>query len=461
MPHFVFLPTDAAVWLTALLLVYGVFYAAKHPGAAARWKSIFARPVPQGAAAVLLFFFAAAMLDSVHFRPLEESLPGRPSVYAPAPVSLLDWTAGRLIAGTERSYSAPFAYREADKTADPETGVRRFARLQHVAAAAVSPRSRNADILKRTAAGVLLWALLCGAAAAAEAFCRKKQNAANISGRSRSVFRKYSGAVLISAVFLLIACVLFFTWGSYHPFGTDKTGNDVLWQSVKSLRTAFALGILATVSMLPFAIFFGIAAGFFKGLTDDIVQYLYTTISSVPSVLLIAASSLLIQVFIAQHPELLPTALERADARLFAIALIIGMTGWAGLARLLRAETLKLSGMDFVTAARASGTPPLRIMRRHIFPNVTHIVLIVAVIGFSDIVLYEAVLSYIGVGVDPSMNSFGSMINAAKNEMARTPPVWWNLAASFLFMVTLVLAANLFASAVRDAFDPRQSGGSR
>ena len=121
---------------------------------------------------------------------------------------------------------------------------------------------------------------------------------------------------------------------------------------------------------------------------------------------------------------------------------------------------MKLSGLDFITAARACGTPSGVIMRRHILPNVLHIILIVSVIGFSDIVLYEAVLSYIGVGVDPSMNSFGSMINAARNEMSRTPTVWWNLFAAFIFMVAVVLRANLFASAVRDAFDPRSYSGS-
>ena len=205
--------------------------------------------------------------------------------------------------------------------------------------------------------------------------------------------------------------------------------------------------------MLPFAVFFGIAAGFFRGWVDDVVQYLYTTISSIPSVLLIAATALMIQVFIDQHPLLLPTSLERGDAKLFFIAAIIGVTGWASLARLLRAETMKLSGLDFITAARACGTPSGVIMRRHILPNVLHIILIVSVIGFSDIVLYEAVLSYIGVGVDPSMNSFGSMINAARN-------VWWNLFAAFIFMVAVVLSANLFASAVRDAFDPRSYSGS-
>ena len=108
-------------------------------------------------------------------------------------------------------------------------------------------------------------------------------------------------------------------------------------------------------------------------------------------------------------------------------------------------------------AADAFGVGAGRIMLKHIFPNVAHLMLSVTVLEFSSLILYEAVLSYVGVGVDPSMNSFGGMINLARIEMSRDPVVWWSFAAAFGFMVTLVLAANLFADGVRDAFDPRAS----
>ena len=134
---------------------------------------------------------------------------------------------------------------------------------------------------------------------------------------------------------------------------------------------------------------------------------------------------------------------------------VLGLTGWAGLCRLLRGETLKLRELEYVQAANAFGISHARIMSRHIFPNVAHLMLIVTVLEFSSLILYEAVLSYVGVGVDPSMNSFGGMINLARNEMSRDPVVWWSFASAFGFMVTLVLAANLFADGVRDAFDPR------
>ncbi|MDE1950997.1 MAG: ABC transporter permease, partial [Burkholderiales bacterium] len=231
----------------------------------------------------------------------------------------------------------------------------------------------------------------------------------------------------------------------------------VLYQALKSIRTAFVIGTLSTLATLPFAIVFGLLAGYFKGWVDDAIQYLYTTLTAVPNVLLIAACVLMVQVYIDKHPNLFDTGLERADLKLFLLCVILGLTSWATLCRLLRAETLKLRELDYVQAAVAFGVGPLRIMARHIFPNVVHLILITTVLGFSDLILYEAVLSYVGVGVDPSMNSFGGMINLARSEMSRDPLVWWSFASAFAFMVTLVLAANLFADGVRDAFDPQAS----
>jgi peptide/nickel transport system permease protein len=241
----------------------------------------------------------------------------------------------------------------------------------------------------------------------------------------------------------------------YHVFGTDITGNDVLVQTLKSIRTAVVIGGLATLATLPLAVVLGIMAGYFKGWVDEAIQYLYTVLSSIPNILLIAALVLMVQVFIDKHPEMFETSLERSDVKLFLLCAVLGLTGWAGLCRLLRAETLKLRELEFVQAAQAFGVASGRIMRRHVFPNVAHLMLIVTVLEFSSLILYEAVLSYVGVGVDPSMNSFGGMINLARNEMNRDPVIWWPFAAAFFFMVTLVLAANLFADGVRDAFDPR------
>jgi peptide/nickel transport system permease protein len=241
----------------------------------------------------------------------------------------------------------------------------------------------------------------------------------------------------------------------YHILGTDKVGQDVFYQSIKSIRTGLVIGTLTTLIMLPFAIMLGIMAGYFKGWIDDVIQYMYTTLNSIPGVLLIAAAVLMMQVYIANNPDLFETDSERADVRLFFLCVILGITSWTGLCRMLRGETLKLREVDYVQASTAFGVPSWKILYRHIQPNVMHIVLIAIVLDFSGLVLAEAVLSYVGVGVDPTMHSWGNLINSARLEMAREPIVWWSLLAAFIFMFTLVLAANLFSDAVRDAFDPR------
>ena len=243
--------------------------------------------------------------------------------------------------------------------------------------------------------------------------------------------------------------------GNYHVFGTDKVGQDVFYLTLKSIRTALVIGTLTTLVMLPFAIALGLLAGYFGGWIDDVIQYLYTTLNSIPGVLLIAAAVLMMQVVIDTHPDWFSTAAERADARLLALCFILGVTSWTGLCRLLRGEALKMRELDYVQAAQAFGVAHVRIMARHLLPNVMHIILIAVVMDFSGLVLAEAVLSYVGIGVDPTTISFGTMINTARMELSREPVVWWSLAAAFAFMFTLVLAANLFSDAVRDAFDPR------
>lgn len=207
--------------------------------------------------------------------------------------------------------------------------------------------------------------------------------------------------------------------------------------------------------MLPAALLLGAMAGYFRGWVDDLIQYLYTTLSSVPGVLLIAAAILMMQVYMSNHPAEFTSLTERSDFRLLFLCLILGLTSWTSLCRLLRGEALKLRQMDYVQAAQALGVGHFTILWRHIVPNVMHIVLIVIVLDFSGLVLAEAVLSYINIGVDPNTYSWGNMINSARLELAREPVVWWSLTAAFGFMFVLVLAANLLADAVRDAFDPR------
>ena len=463
MPKFVFLWTDLAMWVMALaLLAYGATVL-RRPGLRASWTRVFADPAALAASVVLLLCIGVTLLDSVHYRPrLPAAGSGDATAYDTRTHSLLDALLARLVESREATYSRPLSYVGFTKESVEVDGqIQRIApRLKFGGAHLQSPaQDWLPDLLWRGLLGLGLGALVAAALSLLLLSCvararhlpwREGVAAAWCEGPVR--WRVACGT--LGVVGLLVGPMAMWA-GHYHVFGTDLTGNDVLYQALKSIRTAFVIGTLATVATLPLAVGLGILAGYFRGWVDEIIQYLYTVLSSVPNVLLIAACVLMVQVFIDQHPDVFETGAERADVKLFLLCAVLGLTGWAGLCRLLRAETLKLRELEYVQAAQAFGVSDTRIMRRHVFPNVAHLMLIVTVLDFSSLILYEAVLSYVGVGVDPSMNSFGGMINLARNEMSRDPVVWWSFAAAFGFMVTLVLAANLFADGVRDAFDPR------
>lgn len=244
-----------------------------------------------------------------------------------------------------------------------------------------------------------------------------------------------------------------------HWLGTDKVGGDVLFMALKGIRTGIVIGAGTTIIIIPFAIFFGVLAGFYGGFIDDVIQYIYTTLSSIPGVLLIVAFMLLFgskgyQGGLVSQKDIFLKVFVPND-RLFWLCLILGITSWTDLCRLIRGETLKLRELEYVQASKAFGVSRPGIIYRHIVPNVMHLVLITFVLQFSGLVLAEAVLSYINIGVGPEMGSWGNMINTARLELSREPIVWWNLFASFLFMFGLVLPANVFGDAVRDALDPR------
>lgn len=467
MPKIVFLWTDVALWLMALSALAYVWHVRRSPNLRATWGRV-ARDTPAMCSAVVLAAFTlVGLLDSVHYRPQLPPVPGAaadaPPVYAPVVKSALDGLlSGTVLTSPEKNYSQPLAANLFLKETMVVDGkpVRDYPRLRGAATHLTHPEEQHTgDVLKRLGIGlagglglallatIILYACLARrTGSASEAAGQLFGGHADIPWRAMAV---------TFTLLCLTAGALAGLSSGYHALGTDRIGNDVLWQALKSIRTALVIGSLTTIAMLPPAIIFGIAAGYFKGKVDDAIQYLYTTITSIPGVLLVAACALMMQVYIDNHADLFDTSVARADLRLFLLCMILGLTGWAGLCRLLRAETLKLRELEYVQAARAFGVSHWRIMTRHLLPNVAHLVLITVVLEFSGLVLYEAVLSYLGIGVDPSMNSFGSMINGARLEMSRDPMIWWSLMTAFMFMLALVLAANLFADAVRDAFDPR------
>jgi peptide/nickel transport system permease protein len=454
--------SDVLIWLlVAAGIGLGVLIA-RNPPLLAAWRRVGANRVGMAAATVLLAFILIGLLDSLHYRVQLDGKPGQKASYAIEVLSVLDALASPLRLRNEKTYSEPFATRlYAKETIDvPGQGtVRDYPRLKHGGQHLGEREDEVAADAGFTAfkAGVLAlvaWLGIFGAVAAL------RRNATVGRKKSPKLKNDESGfawdAVLGTlALILLTAVPLFWLAGQYHVFGTDKVGQDVLYQILKSVRTGLIIGLVTTLVMLPMAVLLGIIAGYFRGWVDDVIQYLYTVLNSIPGVLLIAAAVLMMQVVIDSHPEWFSTAAERADLRLLALCFILGITSWTGLCRLLRGETLKLRELEYIQAAQAFGVSSWRIIVRHILPNLMHIVIIALVMDFSGLVLAEAVLSYVGIGVDPTMTSFGTMINNARMELGREPVVWWSLAAAFSAMFVLVLAANLFADAVRDAFDPR------
>ena len=447
--------SDLLVWL---LLVTGVAVGvliARTPLLLAAWRRVGRSRAGMASATVLLVFLIVGLLDSLHYRPALPGAPGDKTQYSIEVLSLLDALAGPLRTENEKTYSAPLATRLYAKETVERPGVgtlREFPRLKFGGAhLGDNEAAASADIAGRAAGGAalgfLVWLAVAGASAAAVGGWRKLV-------RGETVFA-WNAVLLTLLVLCLTLGPLFALAGHYHVFGTDKVGQDVLYQILKSVRTALIIGLVTTLVMLPMAVLLGIVAGYFRGWIDDLIQYVYTVLNSIPGVLLIAAAVLMMQVVIDTHPQWFATAAERADLRLLALCFILGITSWTGLCRLLRGETLKLRELEYIQAAQAFGVSSGRIIVRHILPNLMHIVIIALVMDFSGLVLAEAVLSYVGIGVDPTMTSFGTMINNARMELGREPVVWWSLAAAFVAMFILVLAANLFADAVRDAFDPR------
>ena len=464
-PKFVLLWTDLVIQFLVLGVLWQAWRLYRSPEQWRTWRKAFASAPAMCAAIVLGLCLLVSALDSVHFRRALPAASGETQAYASRVESLLDLMLARQIAMREASYSRPLDFAGLTMAAVEVDGkpVRQHPRLEFGGAHLKNPEAEwGADVSRRTLTGLAGGMLAAALAAAAVIALRARAQGKSLAHSAAEVWHNDTDlpvrAALVTLTLIALLCgpvIALMDW--YHVLGTDRTGNNVLLQALKSLRTAFVIGTLATLATLPLAIVLGVVSGYFKGWVDDAIQYLYTVLSSVPNVLLIAACILMVQVFIDKHPEIFETGAERADIRLLLLCVILGVTGWASLCRLIRAETLKIRELDYVQAATAFGVGPARIMRRHVLPNVMHLVLITTVLEFSSLILYEAVLSYVGVGVDPSMNSFGGMINLARSEMSRDPVVWWSFAAAFGFMVTLVLAANLFADGVRDAFDPRAS----
>ncbi len=219
-----------------------------------------------------------------------------------------------------------------------------------------------------------------------------------------------------------------------HLLGTNIIGHDVLRLTLKGARVALLIGGLTSLIVIPIALLFGISAGYLGGRVDDVVFFVMSTLASMPSLLLLIALIMVLGTGPVQ------------------VCIALGVTGWVGFCRLTRAETLKLRELEYVQAARALGTSELNIVWRHILPNLMHLVVITFVLMFSGLVLAEAVLSWLGIGIQ---GSWGQMIDQARDELSRDPIIWWSLASASTALFVLILVVNQIGDAVRDILDPR------
>ncbi|NPA71261.1 MAG: ABC transporter permease [Gammaproteobacteria bacterium] len=464
----IWLWTDLMVWALLGVIVLGIRSILKSEQARKQWHKIFESRIAMASAVVLLFYLVFALMGSVHIKLDHNAYEQSGSSIKESPAnstlpigvySLLELSMSHLITHSERTYSAPFATHEYSTSIglDGDGQVAQGYRPLIFGGQHLTPENGSVlwDVFTKSllpfmvALGVIIFMVVIHGYFRFQAFARRDINETPKALPWNTAYVTFFTLTLLFAWFYYLSYF-------YHVLGTDKVGQDVFLQSVKSIRTGVLIGLLTTLVMLPLALILGISAGYFKGWVDDVIQYLYTTLNSIPGVLLIAAAVLVMQVIISQHSDWFGSTEERADLRLLFLIFILGLTSWTGLCRLLRAETLKISQIEFVSAAKSFGLGPIKIIKNHILPNLMHLVLIALVLDFSGLVLAEAVLSYVGVGVDPTTASWGNMINQARLEMAREPMVWWSLFSAFCFMFTLVLAANLFSDRVQTVLDPRR-----
>lgn len=219
-----------------------------------------------------------------------------------------------------------------------------------------------------------------------------------------------------------------------HLLGTDILGRDTLHMTLKGARVALLVGGFTSLIVIPLGLVFGVCAGYFGRRVDDAIVFVMSTLASMPGILLLIA---------------LIMALGRGT---WQVCLALGVTSWVGFSRVLRGETLKLRELEYVQAARALGASVPRILARHIVPNLMHLVVITFVLLFSGLVLSEAVLSWLQIGIQ---GSWGQMIDQARDELAREPIIYWNLAAASSALFALILAVNVLGDTVRDVLDPR------
>ncbi|HMJ19659.1 MAG TPA: ABC transporter permease [Gemmatimonadaceae bacterium] len=219
-----------------------------------------------------------------------------------------------------------------------------------------------------------------------------------------------------------------------HPFGTDPYSRDVLSRVIYGARLSLLIGVLATLVSLTLGVAYGAISGYAGGLLDAFMMRVLDALLSIPRLLL------LIGVLVAWRPSI------------SALVLFLGFTGWFGLSRLVRGQVLALKHAEFVTAARALGASRRRILVRHLLPNLVSPIVVAATLGVAHVIVLEAGLSYLGIGVPQPQASWGNIIQDGADQIAT---LWWMSLFPGLFMVLTVMTLNILGEALRDSYERR------